>query len=149
MLFRSACLASESPVLSYLPLRPGAALKESVAASAGALGRAAWAELVETAPVVAGTLRALGGGEGRDVPTAMRGLLTTLCERSALCCEGPSLPADGGGSSGSSGPPSCLSDECLRTGICCGLPKVRGRAAFAADSSTGGSSYNKIGRAHV
>ena len=142
-----ASLATESPVLSYLPARPAAALQECLAAGMDAeLSSAAWAALESDAPVVAGALETLGGGAGQPLPAAMRGLLQTLCGRSALCCQGPGVPP----LAGRRRAPSCLSDECLQTGICCGLPEVRGRPAYAADSTatgTGGGSKSDCNHA--
>lgn len=127
-----ASLASESPVISYLPSQAAAALAGCMAAEVPILSSEAWAVLIKEAQLVAGTLAALGGGEGLPVPAAAVGLLETLCGRTALSCEGPGVPAAASG-----GEPSCQSDECLRSGLCCGLPKLRSRPSYEAD--TGGS----------
>jgi hypothetical protein len=122
-----ASMATESPVLSYLPRRCAVALGECLGSGA-VLGSELWVALQRHAPVVHGALCALHGAPGLVTPSCVEGLLKTLCSRAALCCEGPGVPpaADGGA-------PSCLTDECLLTGICCGVAKVRDRPQYATD----------------
>jgi hypothetical protein len=64
-------------------------------------------------------------------------LLQRLMGRSEACFEHPNageLPSDGGEEQA-----SCLTDECLQSGVCSGVPRCRQRPHFEADPAPGSS----------
>jgi hypothetical protein len=133
------CLASDSPVITYFPASLVPAYRAVLqAASRPRIISPALLRTTEVeAPVLGSVLRLArarsgGGGGGMNVTAAFLGLLDELSARSAVCARGPDVrPAE------PSPPlPSATSGECLSTGICTGLSKVRNRPRYEADKNS-------------
>lgn len=139
-----SCIASESPVISYVPHRAAGELRAMLRPGRPRrLDADAMEVLVEEAPVLAGLLDALrpAGNEfaaGCEIPPRLAPLLEMLAIKSIVCASGPdrppldpSLPA-----------PSVGARESIKTGIASSLPRLFPRYTYAADatsSSSGGS----------
>lgn len=131
------CLASPSPVDTYLPLRAAAVVRDWLECSpAGDMAQLDLAELSEHAPHAARFLAAWAAlHPSSSLHPDVLAILHQLVATTELIYQPPRggdtsrfdvLLAPGRAS-------SCSTAECLDTGICCGLPQVRLRPAFALD----------------
>lgn len=129
--FIRRCLASDSPVLSYFPWSLIEPVKNALPEPGNQLSCELLEQIAREAPVLFGVLEVAGAKENQPFHVGIEfdKLLIELCERSRLCGEGPGLHDIAG-----EGPqPSVETDECILTGVACGLPKLRSRPLFAAD----------------
>lgn len=123
-------LTSDSPVISYLPI-PIARLFHAVMRRPGKVFLVEEVDdMQQDAPLVYKLLSAIAcGSPVRDVPLTCVQLFCTLIRISILCGTGPGA----GECFENPLPPSSGTNECLLSGICCGLPRVRNRPPCQMD----------------
>lgn len=133
-------LASESHVCAYLPSGVAEACQSMLRPSPGShsFSQGEVRLLSKSAPLLFGMLEALQQGQLPNQPLAdpMVSLLDHLVSRTETCWSGASI----GPVCMEGAPPSCLSDACLRSGICLGLPVVRHRPRYDLEHAVDASS---------
>lgn len=151
-------LASDSPVLSYVPIAAAAVLRDAVQPAQSVLAAPASAALAATtfsveqldclalhAPVLYAVVRLLCTRlRGFNLRDATWSALFTLLADLSEGCVTSSARGDGRGAAdpldvavcNPQQQPSCSSSACLHEGVCEGLGRVRWRAQCSADAST-------------
>lgn len=128
------CLASPSPVCSYMPVE-AAALVGAWLSGARNIAALPKAKLAALAPVTSSFIAACAanspGSQLSDAVVAVLCKLVTISASTFSQQNAQTYPWDDYLSCDVA--PSSSTDKCLETGVCCGLPQVRRRPLFAAD----------------
>lgn len=133
-------LATESPLLSYFNSVAAERVGAGLGSGRDVLSSDDWGIVAAEAPLVYATACALGGRDA--MPSCMLGLLRELSSVALASIEGGTVPPCHADPS----QPSCGGNDCLLTGVCCGVRKVRGRPQYAAD---GGEDESKSDCRHA
>ena len=156
-----AALASESPVVSYLPLSVVMLLAEVLQSENPAeriLASATLYEIRRDAPLVADFLQAAQHLEGKDhvhLPDMALRVLSRLVRKTETCCSGPPIhpviaqPAQAPSMQPQPQTASCATNECLRSGICSGVPRVRVRPVYGMENEGSGGIDTSDSSAHA
>lgn len=137
------CLIRDSPAISYFPyslVEPIQSVLRGATPTDRQMSADLWELIKHDAPQlhaildIASYLSVSNPKEAIDGD--FFGLLNELCQRSELCASGPV----GVGPPIASLPASATTDECMRTGICTGLPRLRQRPQYEADGDSSADS---------
>ena len=141
-------LATDSPVLAYLPRRVAIPIQFDLEHNSWVLQVETVKAVAQFAPLLFNVLGAAGACRTLPftVPNAFKILLSVLCERSRRCVEGPGMQDSMNLNERSI--PSSASTQCLQTGICCGLPQLRNRPRFEADNVQADNGTEEDGGCH-
>ena len=131
-------LATDSPVVAYMPLRAAEAIQTDLQSHGGLLQAETMEVIVERAPIVFKVLLAAGARRscGFNLPEPFKLLLAEICTLAALCVDGPGIDSvpllaeDDARRLHA----SVSSSDCITTGICSGLPQLRHRPRFESDN---------------
>lgn len=144
-----SCLASSSPVASYLPFAAASSMTSAIQGNRAYLSPVEDECVGKYAPIVHKALIVLK--DQQFLPFSLQlphwhALFSRLCEISTLCVTVsptlrrgvstgmPNLPEP---DENMESQPSCKGAECLSHGTICGLQRVRGRVPCAADKNKG------------
>jgi hypothetical protein len=140
-------LATDSPVLSYVPRRVALKLREDLESHGGVLQMETMECIVEYAPCLLKMLMAAGASHSGPFtpPEAYKPLLKTLYQRSVTCTEGPGIDSVPriNESEERRMHPLVTSPQCISLGICSGLPQLRDRPRFAMDDINSGNASDE------
>lgn len=128
------CLGSPSPVSSYFPAAMVDHLRPVLESQSREVSPLVMSELENHAPLVAAGMRAvwdLSQSDTQQLDDSLVLFLDVLVTRAKSCLAVGSV--SGLSLLSQPKPPSCMTRECLETGICTGLAQVRNRGQYEAD----------------
>lgn len=127
-----SCMGSESPVIAYLPVQSLEILQLAIETGWLCEGHVRTMETFSNwVVVVIQMMGRLSGAPSLMIHPVVYGLLLHLMKRAVLCISGNAIHDHCGNDDMPD--PSCHSRVCLDSGVCSGLPQVRGRCRYELD----------------
>ena len=131
-------LATNSPVVAYFPHLLVFSIESAIQNSAPVLAANVVKQIAQSAPILFDVLKVAGARRGTSftLPETFVPLLGELCKRAKHCASGPGINqvATLSGDDERTQRASAEVLECIETGVCVGLPQLRERPVFAADT---------------